>query len=311
MRFRPERLQRGVALVTALMVVSVATVAAVAFATRLQVDIRRTSNILDGDQAMLYALGAEAWAAQILARDRAEATVDHLGEDWATLPPPFSVEGGVVGARIEDLQGRLNLNNLIAEGDKGEAASKELGRLLETLELESGLADAIADWSDTDLEVRLPDGAEDDEYLTYEPPYRTGNVPMWSPSELRLVKGVTPEIYDKLASFITALPATTLINVNTASATVLTTVAEAITKGDAEIIVSDRGETGFQTVDDFLQHPALSGREISASSLSVSSDWFAVHSQAEIGRGRAKLFSILHRSASGQIKVVMRSRGGE
>ena len=311
MRFRHEQLQRGVALVTALMVVSVATVAAVAFATRLQVDIRRTSNVLDGDQAMLYALGAEAWAAQILARDRAEANVDHLGEDWATLPPPFSVEGGAVGARIEDLQARLNLNNLVAEGDAAEAASKELGRLLETLELDTGLADAIADWSDSDLDVRLPDGAEDDEYLTYDPPYRTGNVPMWSPSELRLVKGVTPETFDKLAAFVTALPETTPINVNTAGATVLTAVAEGITEGDAESIVSDRGETGFQTVDDFLQHPALSGREVSTSGVSVASEWFAVYSQAEIGRGRATLFSILHRSPSGQIKVVMRSRGGE
>ena len=42
--------QRGVALVTALLVVSLATVAAVAMATRFQIDLRRTGNLLNGEQ---------------------------------------------------------------------------------------------------------------------------------------------------------------------------------------------------------------------------------------------------------------------
>ena len=312
MRLGRKKRQKGVALVTALMVVSVAAVAAVAFTTRLQIDIRRTSNVLDGDQALLYALGAEAWAAQILSRDRADNNIDSLNEDWALLPPPFAVEGGTVSARIEDLQGRFNLNNLMAEeGSTDGAGPEELRRLLEALELETGLVDAIADWIDTDVDVRLPDGAEDDEYLTYEPPYRTGNAPMRSPSELRLVKGVTPETYEKLVPYVVALPETTQINVNTARAMVLMAVAEGISETNAEDIVSDRDETSFQTVDDFLQHPALNGLKVSTSPISVSSEWFAVYAQAEIGRGRAKLFSILHRAPSGQVKVAMRSRGAE
>ena len=54
--------QQGVALVTALLVVALATVAAVAMATRLHVDVRRTANLVHGEQSYAYALAAESWA---------------------------------------------------------------------------------------------------------------------------------------------------------------------------------------------------------------------------------------------------------
>ena len=303
--------QRGVALVTALMVVAVATVAGVAFATRLQIDIRRTNNLLDADQATLYALGAEGWALHILARDGSEGNVDNLGEDWATLLPTFTVEGGTVGAWIEDLQGRFNLNSLVADGSVSKPAVERLRWLLESLELDTGLVDGIVDWIDGDLDVYLPDGAEDDEYLNYERPYRTGNAPMWSPSELRMVNGMTPEAYDQLRPFVTTLPAATRINVNTAPARVLITVADGLTETGAESIVADRGEDGFESLDEFFGHSALEGLKPIPEAVSVSSEWFAVYSQADIGRGRARLYSVLHRAPGGQVKIVLRSRGGQ
>lgn len=54
--------QTGVALITAMLVVALASVAAVAMTSRQQLDIRRTGNILHADQAYLYALGGELWA---------------------------------------------------------------------------------------------------------------------------------------------------------------------------------------------------------------------------------------------------------
>ncbi|MDJ0862431.1 MAG: type II secretion system minor pseudopilin GspK [Gammaproteobacteria bacterium] len=302
--------QRGVALVTALMVVSVATVAAVALATRLQIDINRTSNLLDADQATLYALGAEGWALHVLAQDRSEGNVDSLGEQWATLLPPFAVEGGTVSAWVEDLQGRFNLNSLVADGSVNKPAVERMRWLLESLELDTGLADSVVDWIDADLDVYLPDGAEDDEYLNYERPYRPGNGLMWSPSELRLVKGMSREGFEKLIPLVTTLPIATPVNVNTAPARVLMTVAEGMTESDAESIVSDRGEDGYKSVDSFLEHPALKGLKVDQQAVAVSSEWFAVHAEADIGRGRARIYSIVHRASGGQTKVVLRSRGG-
>jgi hypothetical protein len=84
------------------------------------------------------------------------------------------------------------------------------------LDLDVRLADRLADWIDRDLEPNFPDGAEDSEYLSRQPPFRAANRPITSVSEILLVY---PEIgaagYDRLRPYITALPRGTLFNINT------------------------------------------------------------------------------------------------
>ena len=69
--------------------------------------------------------------------------MDSLGEDWATQLPTFVVEGGSVGAWIEDLQGRFNLNALVADGSASTAAVERLRWLLEAQELDSDYVRAL------------------------------------------------------------------------------------------------------------------------------------------------------------------------
>ncbi len=303
--------QLGVALITAMLVVSLATVAAVAMASRQHLDIRRTSNILDTDQALLYALGAESWASQILARDRRENQTDTLGEDWAKLLLPIAVPGGSIVAAVEDLQGRFNINSLVVDKKPNQVALERFKRLLESLELETNLADAVLDWVDKDVDVRYPNGAEDDEYLREKPAYRTANALMSSTSELMLVKGMTLEAYDTLSPHLTALPDSTPINVNTASVQVIMGLAENIAQSDAEALVESRGEEGFATLDEFLRHESLAGRKVARDGLTVSSEYFVVRAEAHIGRMRARLSSLLHRKSTGHVTVLRRSRSGE
>src|SRR5215208_3086523 len=127
---------QGVALITALLIVALATVAATSFATQQQLDIRRTGNLIDGDQAWAYAEGGEAWAKLILQRDtkddqqansnpddqqansnpddqQANSATDDLTEPWAQPLPPIKLVGGYMIGRITDAQARLNLNNLV------------------------------------------------------------------------------------------------------------------------------------------------------------------------------------------------------
>ena len=299
--------QRGVALVTALLVVSLATVAAVAMATRLQVDLRRTANLLHGEQAYAYAIAAESWARVILRRDAGDSDHDSLAEDWATALPPIAVEGGFVNGHIYDLQGRFNINSLVAED--GTPADEQLAyykRLLTVLGLEPALAPALLDWMDPDINTTFPDGAEDDAYLLAEPAYRAANRPLTSISELRLVQGYTPEVLAILAPHVTALPGKTALNVNTATLAVLQALHEELTASDAEILQADRGEDGYTELDGFLASDVLAGIELGIE-LDVKSDWFSVLTDVTVGRGQARLESRLKRDEEALV-VVDRTR---
>ncbi|OQW91300.1 MAG: hypothetical protein BWK79_17235 [Beggiatoa sp. IS2] len=301
-----HRTERGVALITALLVVTLATLIAVALTTRQQLDIRRTANILNNDQAYRYALGGESWASRILTRDDPHS--DHLKELWAIPLPPTFISGGSLHGHLEDLQGRFNLNNLIKEGQVSDKDLARLIRLLTLLELSPALAQVIIDWIDADTNPQIPDGAEDNAYLGKTPAYRTANQPLRSPSELRLLAGFTEASYQKLLPYITVLPTYTLINVNTAPATVLQILATGLTEQDAQTLIAARTEQPFATTQDFLVQDALAGLPVDAEALSVNSAYFLFTAQVEIDRAIVHLTSILHRT-SARILVVMRSRG--
>lgn len=301
--------QRGVALITVMLVVALATIAAVAMASRQQIDIRRTENTLNAGQAYHFALGAERWALQILTRDRRQGEIDHLGEDWAQELPPLPIEGGSIEGRIVDLQGLFNLNSLLAEGEAGRLAQERFQRLLVALEIQPELMQAVLDWIDPDLEPRFPGGAEDTYYLGLTPAYRAANQPMASPSELRQVQGVTPAVYERLAPYITALPTATSINVNTAPAGVLMSLADGIGFEEAQALVEARPENGFTSVDQFLALDVFAGQGVSAEGLGVASQYFLLSATARLDRLRVPILSVVQRGQTGRGMVLQRTEG--
>jgi general secretion pathway protein K len=294
-------------LITALLVVSLATVAAVAMATRQQLDIHRTGNLLHSEQAYAYVLGAESWARVVLARDLNDSDIDSLQEDWATRPPVSLVEGGTVVGRILDMQGRFNVNNLVNEaGGRDQQALDSYKRLLRTLELDDALAETLADWLDQDINASL-DGAEDQHYLLLEVPYRTANRRMVDISELRLVKGYDAEVMATLRPHVVALPEPTPVNVNTATAEVLTSLGQNLGLSEAESLVDTRDDEPFEDANAFLGHPAMNGVTPANGAFGVQSEWFLMLSEANIGQGRARLASLIQRQSAGT-RVVRRQR---
>lgn len=303
--------QSGVALITVLLVIFLASITAVSLASLQQLSIRRSTVLQHQQQARLYVLGAEQWAIQILARDRAESDFDDLGEDWAQLPPALPVPGGQISGRIEDLQARFNLNNLEQlEGQVEADSADHFQRLLSTLNLPLSLADVAIDWIDSDqtLSPSRLDGAEDSDYLNYDPAYLAANRPLRSISEMRLLKGVDAEIYQQLSPYISALPEATLINVNTASAAVLTTLHEELDLNKAELLIQDRADQAFTDEDDFFQALEKLGIDANSSAeITTASDYFAVHAEARVGDARALLYSVLQRADDGRSQVILRS----
>lgn len=284
--FRP--LQRGVALITAMVVVVAASLVVAENATRQLVDIRRTDHLLTAERVQLLAQGVESWARGMLVKDLENGAVDHLGEDWAKPLPATVVEGVTLAGSLEDLQGRFNLNGLLqANGEPDPLQVTRLQRLLRALELEPELVQGVLDWLDGDLDPRFPGGAEDDHYLRLEPPYRAANRPLASVTELRLVTGFDAATYARLIPFVTALPEATPVNVNTASPEVLRTLAEGLTAMDVEGLMRSRDQTPFASVEQVLQHDAFAGRQVVAQGLAVNSAHFLVRAWVErSGHGR-------------------------
>ncbi|MEO5376569.1 MAG: type II secretion system minor pseudopilin GspK [Magnetococcus sp. DMHC-6] len=298
--------QRGVALITAMLVVVLGTLLLVGMSTEQQLDIRRTATLLNVDQAYQDALGGESWAMGVLRRDK--GATDGLADDWAMSLAPIQVEGGVATGKIIDLQGRFNLNSLLKEGKPSELEVARLQRLLTILELDPGLVNALLDWMDVDQEVRQPGGAESGTYMSLEPPYPSAGRLFTSVTELYLIAGVDKELFRKLEPLVAVLPGWTAINVNTAPVEILMALGEGIERSDAEALVDSREIADFSSVDKFVQSNILVGKTIAKDGLDVGSHYFLVNSQVNVGRGRMQLFSLLKRD-KGKVTVQMRGQG--
>jgi general secretion pathway protein K len=318
--------EKGVALITAIIVVSIAAIAAVAMTHELQLNIRRSSNIFTADQGFLYALGSEAWSRGMLIRDlkdsNSDSNYDGLDEDWAQELPLTPVEGGQVQALTTDLQARFNINNLYLEAEDPSDEDKKLvannlavfQRLLAILELPESIAQATADWLDEDIKALYPDGAEDTEYLDLDQPYRTANGPMSNPTELRLIKGVDQEVFEKLAPYVTTLPEQTEINVNTADTIVIQALADDLDEADIEQLISEREDTPFEQPTVFIKKlKALLGKnnvesEQLTSLISVESHYFQMETVVQMESSSQRLVSRLYKGEKGVV-VISRALG--
>ena len=305
--------QRGVALITAIVLVAIATVLAVHIGTRAALDLRRTAGLIALDQGWHVALGAEAWAAEVLRDDREDSQTDHLAERWAQPLPPLPVDGGDVRGALEDMQGRFNLNNLITgDGTVNEFAIARFERLLANAGADQRWARIMADWLDTDTVPGFPEGAEDGTYLSQNPPYRAANGPVTTISELMVLPGMTLEEYLRIRPYVAALPVGTTINICTAAAPVLASLIEGGTDfGDAESLKSNRRDGCFPTLADLQAtlDPAL--YQALQPTISETSNWFRAVTAVRIGTSELTLYSLIERNSSGGSRTVLRSTGTE
>lgn len=296
----------GVALITAILVVAIATIASVAMATSMQIALHRAQTLQESELAWWYAEGVEQWVLTILQRDAETSQIDSLDEPWAQPVDYLPVDEGALRGRIEDLQGRFNLNNL-ASPDPAQAArySGHFQRLLLLLEVGTefevaALAAVVRDWVDEDLEPTGFDGAEDNYYLGLTPPYRTANRPMIDASELMAVKGMTREIYERMRPYVTTLPATgTALNVNTASEPVLLSLVES---PSPELVAFIESRLEAPLADIGLLQGSFT---VDTPPVGVASAFFRLESETLIGSSRVGLYHLIFRPDGGAPPLVL------
>lgn len=292
------------ALVTALIVVAITATIAYAVTTRDQIEIRRTENLLALGQAQSHARGVELWAAGVLRRDRLQNSFDASDDPWSQGLPAIEVPGGTVAGQIIDLQGRYNINNLYSGDAPVEAEVEFFKCLLEALGAEVEVMDAVIDWIDPDAQDYGPGGAEDRYYLGLKPARRAANAAFSDISELKLVRGITPDLYLALSPLLTAAPPPQALNVNTASPILLgcrfdpKTVRELV-EGRPWEAVGDLG-----TIEAFKEKPL--GQNV----LDVQSRFFEVRAAVRMRRAVLGVTTRMQRDEGGLTTVLSRTRGG-
>ncbi len=298
--------QSGMAIVLAMLVLALAAIAASGFVFRAAMEWRKFENASSLGQARWVLRAAEKWAGAVLRDDARQSSVDHRGELWARELPAVDSEGYALSGRVEDMDGRFNLNNLTREGVTDPAQLALFRRLLGALDVPEALADDVADWLDADNRVSGSDNAETALYAAQSPVLAPANRPLASPDELIRVRGMNRALLDRLRPFIAVLPGFNGINVNTASAETLAALVDGLTLEQAYTLAARRDRVYFRDIEDFRQAlpPGLS--PLAGMGLTTSR-YFLVLARASHDRVNVGSRALLSRDTNGTTALIWRA----
>lgn len=315
MRHHPSSLKRqqGVVLVVALFIVVLVATMAYIMMSRLERDTRRTTLLLRNTQAEFYAQGSIAWAKEHLRADGEKIKGNPNPTIMVDLIPVKSpvneVNGYKIVGTIYDMQSRFNLNNLTKT--EAQADFKRLLQVIQPKITEQQAQDmvlAVTDWVS-------PAQAQTDNskyYMGLSPPYRAPHDLMASASELQLVKGMTPALYQALGPYVTALPVVTLINVQTAPAPALVTLSPTMTLSVATAIEQLREQSPIVSTQMFTNLDVVKNHNISADQITTVSDYFLLETEVTIEDQHVLLYTLFERSIKEgkvELTILWQSKG--
>jgi type II secretory pathway component PulK len=308
--------QAGVALLTILGMVALATILAATIAKRQTNTAENTGYLMRQNQSLLYAKSAEAFFSELLNQDSDNGnSVDHLQENWAKPMPPFPVEDGSVSGRLIDESGKFNLNNLVkVDGNQvDESARRWFEKLLQRVGLPAELSQAVIDWQDSNDETMGAMGAESNYYQGLDPAYLTPNTKFHSVEELKLVRGFEGKNFDLIRPYVTALPEQTKINMNTAPALLLASIDPKVDVRaiEQELKTKQTNLTYFNNVDDLWKLNVFSSIEEqskndAATFLDSKSNFFVAQIEVVLSDRKRQFTSLMMRKDK-QVTVYSRS----
>lgn len=302
--YHSKQKQRGVALFVTLLVVTIASLLATEMWFNNTLDISRTYNNHAAYQGNHYAKGMVLWAQDVLRLDYENTGFDNHSEPWNQTIAGIQVEDAVLSGQLTDLDSKFNLNNLIINGADQPLAIAYFQRVLRQLELDPSLSDKILDWLDAD-QIPRPQGAEDTIYLSRSPSYRSAGQAFEHISELRLIDGISEQMYQRLKSYVTVLPILggqiTKLNVNTTSTLLLLAIDDQIQVKDA-LILYNKGNASNRTMADFFRQPAIQFYALNPEELgqflTTNSQWFQAQVNVKMQETTFRKYALVYRPTS-------------
>ena len=273
--------QRGVALLTILLLVVSITVVAGAMLASQKIAIRRSGLLFDQNQLLQDINAGQQLAVTLIRADAKLNDTDSEQDIWAQPIPPYTLGGHSIDIELRDEGSRFNINNLYHNGAVDTAALAVFQRLLTQLNLEPDIAVAALDYQDADSEVYQDGG---DENVVYAQQSNRGadtalpNQALLSIDQLAEIKGVDAQVLATLRPYITAVPYYLPININTASPVLFAALVEGASSQQMQSIIELQAKQAFSSVDDVWQLPVLSS--VKAEQRKALTPLLAVDSQA-------------------------------
>lgn len=254
-----NRRQRGVALISVLLVMSLALLLTGALLRSHRLALKSTAQQVHQVQVRQAALAAERWALQRLRQaELRESRNVHLGQAWAQGPWSVEFDGTVLHIGIEDLAGRFNLSALVGGGQVDALTQQRWQRLLKQLHIDNPHLENLVD---------------------------AGLAGLSDLSQLRALPDVDSALLQRLQPWVSVLPREASLNLNTAPAASVMTLAE-INEATARTLVRQRPAQGYRSVQAFAEDPLLAGLEVGSHGLGLGSRWFRVTVDVELGLKR-------------------------
>jgi len=292
--------QRGAAIITALFVTALVAASAVAIFVQLRIDTRRTELLTRHTQTYFYADQTVLWAKNLLINNWKQKQPDQL-IDKLPANTNFPTDGTTeITAELTDAQGLFNLNDLIDE-----KYNDVFLQLLKRIIPEMAPNDANSLLLATRAWI-LPGNTFDDYYAKQTPSYRAAHRLFSSASEFRLVRGVTAALYTKLLPFLTALPETTAININSAPEIILMSLSPTLTAAAAaKSIVTQARSIPFATTNDFLNFDIVKNNAFPSNKITTTSSYFLLKTNVKVGNDSRVIYTLLQRASKDNNVIVV------
>ncbi|WP_313166915.1 type II secretion system minor pseudopilin GspK [Massilia oculi] len=305
-RLHHPRRQRGVAVVTALLLTTLAISIVASLFWQQQVQVRSMENQRLQLQTKWIQRGALDWASvilrqpfggrisleQIWATPLAETRLDQYIERERVQGENFNAS---LSGQVYDATARYNLNNLAAGGKRDPVETEVLGRLLTNVRQEPRLARPIADFVAAGQALALD---QDDANQTTQTPRKGNPMPILRVDDLLAVPGVKPETVEALRPFVIVLPTQgTTVNVNTAPAEVLAAVLPGCSISQANALVEQRKRVPWNDVQQFNTELQCRGETQGEPKISITSNYFLVQSRIRLDRAALDAESLVQKGS--------------
>lgn len=296
---------KGGALLTALFIMTLVAIVATAMSTRLQLDIYRTRLVVTHDKLYLASQGVSFWAFDELGDKRnaftkvdAQGMVDVFPKDMATIYPQVKLSGG-----LYDLQSKFNLNNL-TDKKYTPVFINLIGRIYSGINNteKMDLAQAVKNWI-SNYDLSQGKDSYTSYYLAQNPGYYPSRQLMKSVSEFRLIKDVTAPMYLAFEPFITTLPETTAININTAPKKLLRALGNGMSEAQANELIMARGENGIKNMKDIGE--LIKKIDLPNDQITIESQYFLSVANASSDEFSLTVYTLLKRSKDKKGKLTV------